>query len=365
MERPPLAPEPELARAPTFSRRAHRVDRPDLSRLPQALGAPCVASDAEPPAAIVLALDHTDEPTHGQQAFAFYNPYDKHSCSLPLFLVAGLSGAGVTACLRPGPRPPGRAKALLVVRLLAVLRRHWPRPPSLIRGDSHLATPEVLEGRAQRPRLAFVCGLAGQPVLRRYAAPGIQAARRRHPQRPALAQAQHARPPARSRLSAAFPSGADSWAQPWRVILQAAVMAAGDQPRFVVPSWAAPPPPCVYEDISGARGTCANHSKAVQCDLHRARTSATTFLANALRLRLACAASGLPQALRTPTLQQTALAQAPPAPVLLTRCKVAAQVKQDKDRTLLHLPSACPVTARRHRVPALLYLVPLPAAHTS
>jgi hypothetical protein len=75
VERLPLAPEQDLARAPTFSRLAHSVDRKDLDRLPQALGAHFVASYPEPPAAIVLDLDHTDDPTHGQQEFAFYNHY--------------------------------------------------------------------------------------------------------------------------------------------------------------------------------------------------------------------------------------------------------------------------------------------------
>src|SRR5262249_14612261 len=101
----------------------------------------------------------------------------------------------------------------------------------------------------------------------------------------------------------------------------------------------------LYEDISCARGTCENHIKAVKCNLHSDRTSATPFLANALRLLLACAASGPHHALRTQTLQQTALAQAQPSTVILTLFKVAAQVKQDKDRILLPLPSACPVKA--------------------
>ena len=83
VERPPLAPEQDLASAPTFSRLAHRVDRKDLYRLTRALGAHFVASYPEPPAAIVLDLDHTDDPTHGQQEFAFYNHYYKNSCSLP------------------------------------------------------------------------------------------------------------------------------------------------------------------------------------------------------------------------------------------------------------------------------------------
>jgi hypothetical protein len=110
---------------------------------------------------------------------------------------------------------------------------------------------------------------------------------------------------------------------------------------------------------------CENHIKAVKCDLHSDRTSATTFLANAMRLLLACAAYVLHHALRTSTLQQTALAQAQPSTVILTLFKVAAQVKQYKDRILLHLPSSCPVKALLHRVTALLSLVPLPGVNSS
>ena len=84
-----------------------------------------------------------------------------------------------------------------------------------------------------------------------------------------------------------------------------------------------------------------------------------------MRLLLACAAYVLPHALRTSTLQQTPLAQAQPSTVMLTLFKVAVQVKQYKDRILLHLPSSCPVKALLHRVTALLSLVPLPGVNSS
>jgi hypothetical protein len=44
---------------------------------------------------------------------------------------------------------------------------------------------------------------------------------------------------------------------------------------------------------------------------------------------------------------------------------VATQVKQYKDRILLHLPTSCPVKALLHRVTSLLYTVPVPALNTS
>ena len=67
VERSPLEPAQDLASAPTFSRLEHSIDRKDLYRLTHALVDHFIASYPEPPAAIVLDLDHSDDPTHGQQ----------------------------------------------------------------------------------------------------------------------------------------------------------------------------------------------------------------------------------------------------------------------------------------------------------
>jgi hypothetical protein len=313
----------------------------------------------------VLDLDHSDDAAHGQQEFAFYNHYYKNYCYLPLFIFEGTSHALVTAYLRPGTRPTGAENAMIMARLLSYLRHHWPRTHILVRGDSHFATPEVIDVIAQRRWTDFVFGLAGNSVLLRQAEPIMQDARQLHQQRTALAHAHRARPPASSRLYAEFAYAAASWAQTWRVILKAEVMAAGDNPRFVVTSLEAPTPQMLYEDLYCARGNCENDIKAVKCDLHSDRTSATTFLANAMRLVLACAAYALHHALRTHTLQHTGLANAQPATVILTLFKVATQIKQYKDRIRLHLPSSCPVKALLYRVTALLSLVPLPGLNTS
>jgi hypothetical protein len=223
----------------------------------------------------------------------------------------------------------------------------------------------VCEVLAHRRGIDFVFGLAGNAVLLRQAAPIMQEARGLYQQRTAQAQAYGERPPASSRVYEEFSYAAASWAQPWRVIVKAEVMAAGDNPRFVVTSLAAPTPQRVYEELYCARGNCENDIKAVKGDLHSDRTWATTFLANAMRLLRSCAASVLHHALRTHTLAHTPLATVPPATLILILFKVAVQVKQYKDRILLHLPSSCPVKALLHRVTALLVVVPLPVGNTS
>ena len=158
VERPPLEPEQDLASAPTFSRLEHSVDRKDLYRLTQALVDHFIASYPAPPAAIVLDLDHSDDPTHGQQELAFYNHYYKSYCYLPLFIFEGTSHALVTACLRPGTRPTGAENAMILSRLLSYVRHYWPRTHILVRGDSHCATPEVIDVIASRRLTDFVFG---------------------------------------------------------------------------------------------------------------------------------------------------------------------------------------------------------------
>jgi hypothetical protein len=364
VERLPLEPDQNLASAPTFSRLEHSVDRKDVSRFTQALVDHFVASDPAPPGALVLDLDHTDDPTHGQQEFTFYNHYYKSDCYLPLRIFEGTSQALVMAYLRPGKRPTGVENARILTRLLRHLRAQWPETPRLVRGDSHFATPEGIDSLPAIPQTDVVFGLAATAVWLRQAAPVRQAARRLSQQRTATAQAHGELPPARSRLYAEFSSAAASWSHPWRVVLKAEVMAAGDHPRFVVPSLTAPAPPMLYEDLYCARGTGENLIKAVKCELHSDRTSDTTFLANAMRFLFACAAYVLHHALRTQTLQHTALAHAQPATVILTLFKVATLVKPYKDRIRLQLPSSCPVKGLLYRVTALLAL-PLPGWNTS
>ena len=114
----------------------------------------------------------------GSKSLPSTNHHYQNHCYLPLCIFEGTSHALVTASLRPGTRPPGTENAMILVRLLSSLRRHWPHTHILVRGDSHFATPEVIEVIAHRRWTDFVFGLAGNAVLLRQAAPTIEAARR-------------------------------------------------------------------------------------------------------------------------------------------------------------------------------------------
>lgn len=361
----PLDDAPALASAPTLSRFEHQINRKDAYRLARAFVEHFVYSYATPPEAIVLDLDHTDDPTHGQQELALYNHHYRTYCYLPLFIVEGTSQALVTACLRPGIRPTGAENTMILARLLPHLRHHWPDTHILVRGDSHFASPELMHLIAQQPLTDFVFGLSINAVLKRHAAAALAEARQLHHYRLAVAQAEGTPAPSSSRVYDEFRYGAASWQQAWRVVLKAEVMTQDDNPRFVVTSLETPSAQMLYEDLYCARGHSENAFKALKHDLRCDLTSATTFLANTMRLFLACAAYVLHHALRVHTLAHTALAQAQPATVMLKLFKVAAHVKQYTDRIRLHLPSSCPLKALLHRVTALLCTVPAPRWNTS
>lgn len=145
LERKPLGEDTDLASAPTFSRLENAATPRDLFRMAQAFVDQFIVSYAQPPAVIVLDLDHSEDPAHGQQELIFYNPHYGSHCYLPLFIFEGLSGKLITAALRPGKRPTGAENAAIVKRVLKRLRAAWPHTPILLRGDGHFSNPELMQ----------------------------------------------------------------------------------------------------------------------------------------------------------------------------------------------------------------------------
>jgi hypothetical protein len=93
LERKTLDATTDLASGPTFSRLENGVGARGLYRMAQAFVDTFIASDPKTPQVIVLDMDHSEDATHGQQEFAFYNHHYGNHCDLPLFLFEGLSGS--------------------------------------------------------------------------------------------------------------------------------------------------------------------------------------------------------------------------------------------------------------------------------
>ena len=122
--RKPFDPE-ALASGATISRFEHAETTRDVYRVSRALVEQFIVGYATPPKALVLDLDHSEDKAHGQQPLAFYNGYYRSTCYLPLFIFEGLSGALITAVLRPGKRPAGAENAMILKRVLKLIRQHF------------------------------------------------------------------------------------------------------------------------------------------------------------------------------------------------------------------------------------------------
>ena len=340
-----------LASAATMSRFEHAVSSKDIYRISQALVEQFVAGFACPPRHLVLDLDHSEDAAYGQQPLAFYNHHYGSTCYLPLMIFDGQSGALVAAVLRPGKRPTGAENAMIMRRVLTLIRRHFPDTHILVRGDGHFSGPELMQMIDAMPNTDFTLGLPGNVKLQALAEPTKQRACDLW----ASVQTQDVVPEA-VRLFDEFPYAARSWPKAWRVLLKAEVMAQGENPRFVVTSLVGLDAGTLYEDIYCARGQSENFIKHLKTDLAADRTSCTSFIANCMRLLLHAAAYVLHQQLRTQALQHTALSQAQPSTVISKLFKIAVQVRQSKNRIVLHLPSACTVKDLLHTLAERLFI---------
>ena len=349
--RAPLDTDNLLACGATHSRLEGSLRRIDIYRMAGALVEQFIAGYPCAPASITLDLDHTDDATHGQQQLSFYNHHYGHYCYLLLLVFEASSGALVTAVLRPGKRPTGAENAMIMKRVLRLLRQHWPHTHILLRGDGHFANPELMQLIIDDGNADFIFGLTGNAVLSRKAEGLMRNARGHLDLHRALAARGLGPDVAAMRLFGEFEYAAKSWSQAHRVVLKAEVLAGSDvksdkdNERFVVTTLRSPTPRAIYQQEYCARGQAENWIKQVKCDLKSDRTSASTFLANFARLLLTAAAYVLHQQLRQLGLQDTALATAQPRTVILSLFKIAVRVKQYKDRVLLNLPTSCPVKA--------------------
>ena len=361
-----------LACGATFSRLEGSLRRCDIYRMARTLVLQFIAGYACAPATITLDLDHTDDATYGQQALSFYNHHYGHHCYLPLLVFEANSGALVTAVLRPGKRPTGAENAMIMKRVLGLLRQHWPQTHILLRGDGHFSNPELMQLIQADGKADFIFGLPGNSVLLGKAEGLMKNARGHLALHRSLATQGLGPAVATVRLFGDFEYAAKTWPQAFRVVVKAEVLLgsgglpAKDNQRFVVTTLRGPSPRTLYQQDYCARGQAENLIKQVKCDLKSDRTSASSFLANFARLLLTASAYVLHQQLRHLGLQGTSLATAQPKTVILTLFKIAARVKQYKDRVLLHLPSACPVKALLAQVCHRLYspnsVRPMPAS---
>ncbi len=287
---------------------------------------------ARAPRQIILDLDATDDPVHGDQEGRFFHGYYDCYCYLPLYVFCGEHL--LLAKLRSANLDAAAGATEEVARLIARIRTRWPRTRILLRADSGFARDDLMTW-CEANGVDFLFGLAKNERLIAEITPALEraAAKSRRTGR------------AERRFKSFMWRTLTTWSRKRHVVGKAECTQGEANPRFVVTSLRREEckPKYLYEKVYCARGDMENRIKECQLDLYADRTSAATMRANQLRLWFHSMAYVLLCALRRVGLHDTDFARATCGTIRLKLLKIGALVSVSARRIKIAMASACPV----------------------
>jgi hypothetical protein len=289
-----------------------------------------VEAQAVPPTEIVLDLDATDDPLHGQQEGRFFHGYYGHYCYLPLYIFAG--DHLLCARLRTAGQDGSAGAREEVARIVGQLRQRWSTVKITLRADSGFCREELMSW-CEEHDVDYVFGLARNSRLQEMLSEALAEAQQKYEESGQPARVFHE---GRYRTRA-------TWSRERRVVGKAEHLDKGANPRFVVTSlaterWEAR---ALYEDLYCARGEMENRVKE-QFQLFADRTSTPWLWSNQLRLSLSAFAYVLIDTLRRVGLPGTEMAQAEVQTIRLRLLKIGAVVRVSVRKIWVSLASAHP-----------------------
>jgi Transposase DDE domain group 1 len=284
------------------------------------------------PRQIILDLDATDDPVHGEQEGRFFHGYYDSYCYLPLYVFCGEHL--LLAKLRSANLDAAAGAVEEVARLVARIRARWPRTRILLRADSGFARDDLMTW-CEANGADFLFGLAKNERL--------IAAIEAELERAAEKSRRTGRP--ERRFKSFMWRTRTTWSRKRHVVAKAECTQGEANPRFVVTSLRRGEckPKYLYEKVYCARGDMENRIKECQLDLYADRTSAATMRANQLRLWFHSMAYVLLCALRRIGLHDTDFARATCGTIRLKLLKIGALVRISVRRIRIAMASACPV----------------------
>lgn len=287
-----------------------------------------------PPGHVIIDLDGTDDPVHGQQALSGYHGYYRQHQYFPLLAFEGQSGFPLAAWLRPGRAGAGWGVVETLDRLVRRLRAAWPGVLILVRGDNGGAGPEVYD-YCEAHGLLYAFGYASNTVLRQRTAAALADVELyyhfyRH------------REPAVQRFEVFEDYQAGTWSRPRRVVAKIEINPQGSQRRFVVTNLSGQPGG-IYRGFYVQRGAVPEQPIGeLKHGLQADRLSAHGFRANAFRLLLHVVAYALVVLFRGAAAAIPEVATATVSTLRQRLWKVGAVLVSSPRRLWLHVSETWP-----------------------
>lgn len=271
---------------------------------------------ARAPEQIILDVDATDDPLHGNQEGRFFHGYYMNYCYLPLYIFCG--EYLLCARLRTSNIDASAGTVEELERIVGQIREAWPAIRIIVRADSGFCRDSIMSW-CEANGIDFVFGLAKNERLKAIIGEELEQAKSLY---------ESTRRAARVFKDFRYETR-ESWSRERRVVAKAEHLDKGANPRFVVSSIGPHEieAQTLYEKLYCARGDMENRIKEQQLWLFADRTSTGKLRANQLRLYFSSVAYMLMQALRRLGLRDTDMASAQCQTIRLKLLKVGAQVK--------------------------------------
>jgi hypothetical protein len=346
-----LALESPLASQPMLSRFENWVRRKDLYRLSGVLvDVFAVRHKKSAPKWIVLDIDSTVDPCHGQQELDLFNGFYGCKCYVPLLIFGSCDGGPMeilAAVLRPGNSQSCKHAAAILGRVVKLLRKSFPKSKILVRADAGFAWP-AFYAVCESMKLKYLIATEGYKKLQEAAEPLMVQSRSMRDQTSEAA-----------RCFGEMSYKAYNWKESRRVIVKGEALATKqndgkskrtksksgkkkdtrDNARFVATNLKGDPE--YLYGIYCLRGESENRIKEMKVDLASGRTSCQKFIANTFRLLLHALAFVLMSMLKS-ELAGTELAKCTLGQIRLKLLKIAAIVQESTRRVVIRLPRGHP-----------------------
>lgn len=291
------------------------------------------------PASIILDLDATDDPTHGNQQLTLFHGHYGQYQYFPLVISEPITKHVFVAWLRHGTAHASLGADDDLMRVVNALRQERPDIAIHVRADAGFGLP-LMYKTCEENLLSYTLGFSSNPRLKKLAESLMQ-----------RAAEQYERTKQKARLFECFQYQCDSWEQPRMVIAKAECHAGGTNLRFVVTNLPAETSPAdwpsdpvgrlIYDDYT-QRGESEHRMDELKNGLHTDRLSCHRFMANFFRLLLHTAAFNLLNAVRDSDQLPEVLRVGQPCTWRLKLIKVAAEIVQTTRRILVKLAANWP-----------------------
>ena len=319
----------DLMSQPTLSRLENLADWRALARIGLGQIDLYCRSFKTPPQHIVLDIDDTDDPVHGQQELALFNAHYDCTCFQPIHIFDGLSGKPVLSLLRPGKRPSGDEVAKVLRHVIGRIRKHWPNVQILVRGDSHYCSEPAL-ALLEAMRCDYILGFAINSKLLQIAAPWREQCDMRRSRITPTVRRFHQ-----------LPYKARGWSRSRKLVARVEATSMGTDVRFIVTNLEGRGK-TLYEKVFCARGNAENLIKDMKRWTRSDKTACSRWEANQFRLFLHMGAYWLLHSLRRAAPKRSRWRGATFETIRRTFVKIAVRVEELKGRIKLAFPASYP-----------------------